>query len=100
MPPVSGRSGAFEPGGVVACVSLIRGPRIQHHWPLTRWRTSRQDGPMREGVTRTTDRATAAPLSGGSCTTAPQTPAPTPVTTAVRLTGNVLVDSCITIPFL
>src|SRR5450759_3923592 len=28
------------------------GPRMQHHSPLTLWRTSRQDGPMREGVSR------------------------------------------------
>src|SRR5674476_257399 len=52
MSAVSGRSGAFETGGPVACISLIRGPRMQHHWPLPgRW-TSRQDGPMREGASR------------------------------------------------
>src|SRR5664280_694879 len=52
MTPVSGRSGVFETGGPVVCVSLIRGPRMQHHSPLTRWRTSWQDGPMREGASR------------------------------------------------
>src|SRR5664279_4668433 len=41
MTPVSGRSGTFETGGPVACVSLIQGPRMQHHSPLTRWWTSR-----------------------------------------------------------
>src|SRR5450759_2084851 len=52
MTPVSGRSGAFEPGGPVACVWPVRGPRMQHHSPLPgRW-TSREDGPMREGVSR------------------------------------------------
>src|SRR5450759_780584 len=63
MTPVSGRSGAFEPGGPVACVSLIRGPRIQHHSPLPgRW-TSREDGPMREGASRDLG---ARPGAGGS----------------------------------
>src|SRR5450759_6026197 len=66
MTPVSGRSGAFETGGPVACVSLIRGPRIQHHSPLTRWRTSWQDGPIREGVSRALGTRPGAGISWGA----------------------------------
>src|SRR5665647_1411563 len=52
MSTVSGRSGAFELGRLGACIRPVRGPRMQHHSPLTLWRTSWQDGPMREGVSR------------------------------------------------
>src|ERR1019366_848877 len=56
-----GRFGARPSGGLY---SAGPGPRMQHHSPLTRWRTSRQDGPMREGASR--DLGTG-PGAGRSC---------------------------------